>query len=33
MKRTLRNYDPIKNYYIFQPNEHPERPLIVPIEI
>ena len=29
---TLRNFDPIKNYYIFQPKEAPERPLIVPIE-
>ena len=29
---TLRNFDPIKNYYIFQPKETSERPLIVPIE-
>ena len=29
---TLRNFDPIKNYYIFQPKEARERPLIVPIE-
>ena len=29
---TLRNFDPIKNYYIFQPKEAPERPLIVPIK-
>ena len=29
---TLRNFDPIKNYYIFQPKEAPERPLMVPIE-
>ena len=29
---TLRNFDPVKNYYIFQPKEAPERPLIVPIE-
>ena len=29
---TLRNFDPIKNSYIFQPKEAPERPLIVPIE-
>ena len=29
---TLRNFDPIKNYYIFQPKETPERPLIVPLE-
>ena len=29
---TLRNFDPIKNYYIFQRKEAPERPLIVPIE-
>ena len=33
MKGTLRNYDPIKNYYIFRPIEHPDRPLIVPLEI
>ena len=30
--RTLRNFDPIKNYYTFQHKEAPERPLIVPIE-
>ena len=30
---TLRNFDPIKNYYIFQPKEAPERPIIVPIEV
>ena len=29
---TLRNFDPIKNYYIFQPTESPERLLIVPLE-
>ena len=29
---NLRNFDPIKNYYIFQPKEAPERPLKVPIE-
>ena len=29
---TLRNFNPVKNYYIFQPKEVPERPLIVPIE-
>ena len=29
---TLRNFDPIKNYYTFKPKEAPERPLIVPIE-
>ena len=29
---TLRNFDPIKNYYIFQPTEALERPLIVPLE-
>ena len=29
---TLSNFDPIKNYYIFQPKEAPERPLIVAIE-
>ena len=32
MKGTLRNFDPFKNYYIIQPIENPERPLIVPIE-
>ena len=32
MKGTLRNYDPVKNYYIFPPIEHPDRPHIVPIE-
>ena len=29
---SLRNFDPVKNYYIFQPNYAPERPLIVPLE-
>ena len=29
---TLRNFDPIKNYYIFQPKDSPERPLMVPLE-
>ena len=29
---SLRNFDPIKIYYIFHPKEAPERPLIVPIE-
>ena len=29
---TLRNFDPIKNYYVFQPKDEPERPLIVPLE-
>ena len=29
---TLRNFDPIKNYYIFQPKDTPERPLMVPLE-
>ena len=33
MKGTLRNFDPVKNYYIFQRIEKPERPLIVPIEV
>ena len=28
----LRNFDPIKKDYIFQPKEAPERPLIVPTE-
>ena len=29
---TLRNFDPIKNYYVFQPRDEPERPLMVPLE-
>ena len=29
---TLRNFDPIKNYYVFQPKDAPERPLMVPLE-
>ena len=29
---TIRNFDPIKNYYIFQPKDAPERPLMVPLE-
>ena len=29
---TLRNFDPIKNYYIFQPKDSPERPMMVPLE-
>ena len=29
---TLRNFDPIKNYYIFQSKDAPERPLMVPLE-
>ena len=29
---TLLNFDPIQNYYIFQPKEAPERSLIVPID-
>ena len=29
---TLRNFDHIKNYYIFQPKKAPERPLMVPLE-
>ena len=33
MKGTLRNFDPVKNYYIFQPIENPERLFIVPIEV
>ena len=32
MKGTLRNFDPIKNYFTFQPTKNPERPLNVPIE-
>ena len=32
MKGTLRNFDPIKNYYIFQPMDNTERPLVIPIE-
>ena len=29
---TLRNFDPIKNYYVFQPKDAPERPLMVTLE-
>ena len=29
---TLRNFEPIKNFYILQPNKALERPLIVPLE-
>ena len=29
---TLRYFDPIKNYYIFQPKDSPERPLMLPLE-
>ena len=29
---TLRNFDPIKNYYIFQPYYAPEKTLIIPLE-
>ena len=29
---TLQNFDPVKNYYMFQPKEAPEPPLIVSIE-
>ena len=29
---TLSNFDLIKNYYIFQPKDSPERPLMVPLE-
>ena len=32
MTVTLRNFDPIKNYCIFQPIYAPERPLIVLLE-
>ena len=32
MKGTLRNFDPVKSYYIFHPVENPEPPLLVPIE-
>ena len=32
MKGTLRNFDPVKNFYIFQPIENPERPFMIPIE-
>ena len=32
MTGTLRNFDPIKKYYILQPKYAPERPLIVPLE-
>ena len=29
---TLRKFDPIKNYYVFQSKDEPERPLMVPLE-
>ena len=29
---TLRNFDPIKNHYVFQPKKAPKRPLLVPLE-
>ena len=29
---TLRNFDPIENYYVFQPKDAPERLLMVPLE-
>ena len=29
---TLRNFDPKKNYYVFQSKDEPERPLMVPLE-
>ena len=29
---TLKNFDPIKNYYVFQSKDEPERPLMVPLE-
>ena len=32
MKGTLRNFVHVKNYYIFQPIENPERPFMIPIE-
>ena len=32
MKGTLRNFDPVKNYFIFQPIENPERTFMIPIE-
>ena len=32
MKGALRTFDPIKNYYVFQPIENLERPIVVPIE-
>ena len=32
VKGTLRNFDPVKKYYIFQPVEFPERPLLAPID-
>ena len=31
-KGTLRNYDPVINYDVFQPTEYPEWALILPIE-
>ena len=32
MKGTLRNFDPVKKFYTYQPLEKPERLLIIPIE-
>ena len=32
MKGTLKNFDPVKNYYIFQLIENLERPFMIPIE-
>ena len=29
---TIRNFDPVKNYVVFQPLNNPQRPLFVPIE-
>ena len=32
MKRKLRNYDPLKQSFLFLPYENPKRPIIVPQE-
>ena len=32
IKRNLRNYDPLKQSFLFLPNENPKRPIIVPQE-
>ena len=32
IKRKLRNYDPLKQSFLFLPNENPKRPIIVPQE-
>ena len=32
IKREFRNYDPLKQRFLFLPNENPKRPIIVPQE-